>query len=718
MSRIELTEYITENNTNLLKNGKIDGKHKNRLFESMSEKMSVDTANSIFSNAYRILNYLADPNAITQTLSKVLCLGKVQSGKTVFFISSIALSFDNGYDITYLIGGTKTTLKNQNLERVVNEFSSDSDIVLFDIKKTSIEEVEDALHNHKKVILVVLKNSAKKTNLGKMKEFCEYFTHYPSLIIDDEGDEVTPGAPKKKEKVGHGGRVHDYLENILDKVRVCTYLSVTATPQANLLLSTWDSISPDYCVLVKPGNGYTGGDAFHDVYQNHHTIEISDTEDFEASIPDSFKQALLFFIFACCIKKSTGDNHHYSMLVHPSSLTAIQTVVKYKINSYIYSVIEILSSSANISYEPTIAELFKHYNNYLNEYPNEKLDFKSVISSLPDVISNIKVYEFNSVYGREDIKQSAEDTDSYKIFIGGNMLSRGLTIDRLIVSYVYRDSELTSIDTLYQRARWFGYKASYFDVCRVYMTKELKEKFIATVENENDMWNALAAFLLNNVKIKEFPRLFTLNNEKLILTRPSVSKTVEVKRVNPGYTYEKSVLFDDDIVARQHNREVYETFYTKWASCGTDIKYSKNNTQIHKVIDMKFSDFYSDFIERLEFQTNSRYGHQTFKTILDKINENEQEDMISVVLMRYQNHEFRSLDSSGISIKELPQGRDDGNGYVGDKSLPDLMEKLHIQIHLVYHNEGEKEDYLPMLALNNPITKLNVRYVTGDNDYA
>jgi len=46
------------------------------------------------------------------------------------------------------------------------------------------------------------------------------------------------------------------------------------------------------------------------------------------------------------------------------------------------------------------------------------------------------------------------------------------------------------------------------------------------------------------------------------------------------------------------------------------------------------------------------------------------------------------------------------------------MEKLHIQIHLVYHNEGEKEDYLPMLALNNPITKLNVRYVTGDNDYA
>ena len=92
--------------------------------------------------------------------------------------------------------------------------------------------------------------------------------------------------------------------------------------------------------------------------------------------------------------------------------------------------------------------------------------------------------------------------------------------------------------------------------------------------------------------------------------------------------------------------------------------------------------------------------------------------MISVVLMRYQNHEFRSLDLSGISIKELPQGRDDGNGYVGDKSLPDLMEKLHIQIHLVYHNEGEKEDYLPMIALNNPITKLNVRYVTGDNDYA
>lgn len=718
MSKIEFTEYINDNDSNLLKDGKIDGKHKSRLFDTMSKSMGEEATNSIFSNSYKLLRYLANPKSDEQTLSKILCLGKVQSGKTAFFISALSLAFDNGYDIAYLIGGTKTTLKDQNYERATEEFIKDDDIVLFDMKKVSIEDVQRSLDEKKKVIIVVLKNSAEKTNLGKMGKFCEHFTNIPSLIIDDEGDEVTPGAPKRKQKTGHGGKVHDSFEDILKLIKICSYLSVTATPQANLLLSTWDSVSPDYCVLVQPGKGYTGGNAFHDVYDNHHTIEISDADDFSDSIPDSFKEALFFFVLACCLKKSVGDDHYYSMLVHPSSLTIIHSEIKRKINDYINTVVEDLSDSTNISFESTLDELRFQFDKYLNENPDSDLVFEDVIGELPYVLSKIRIYEFNSKYGKDDIKQSADEKEFYKIYVGGNMLSRGLTIDRLIVSYVFRDSNMTAIDTLYQRARWFGYKASYFDVCKVYMTRQLKEKFIATVESENDMWNAINAFLLTNTSIKEFPRLFTLNNETLTLTRPSVSKTIVVTRVNPGYTYEKTVLFDDPLSARKHDREVYKKFFNKWASKGEDKKYSINDTQIHKIINMKYSDFYHDFIEPFEFQINSRYGHRTFEVIMEKINDDEMEDSISVVIMRYKNHELRSLDRSGMGIKELPQGRDDGNKYVGDKVLPDLMDRFHIQIHLVHHDNDNKDDYLPMLALNNPITKLDVRYVTGDNDYA
>ena len=717
-NNVTFTEYIGDYETHLLKEGKIDGVHKTLLYERLKTEHGEETALDIMSNAYKLLQYLSDPESQENSLSKVLCLGKVQSGKTAFFISAISLAFDNGYEIVFLIGGTKTTLKDQNLERAISEFDGDDGIELMDLKKTKIEDVEESIGNGKKVILVVLKNAAEKTNLGKMSKFIEHFSAHPMMVIDDEGDEHTPGAPKKASKLGHGGRVRDKMANILCKPRICTYLSVTATPQANLLLSTFDDLSPDYCVLVNPGKGYTGGNAFHDVYDNPHTVEIRDIDDFEDSIPDTFKSALFFYIMACCLKRSQGIEDYYSMLVHPSSLTAIQTLIRDKIDDYIQHIIRNLSDTSNISYESTLGELAKQYNEYLSYYPYSDLSLENIVKELPYVLPRIKTYEFNYNYGKEDIKASAEEKEYYKIFIGGNMLSRGLTIDNLIVSYVFRDSKNTSIDTLYQRARWFGYKKKYFDVCRVYMTRTLKEKFIATVESENDMWNAINSFLLTETSVKALPRIFTLNNDSLTLTRPSVSGTVVVSRVNPGYSYDKTVVFEDQRESRKNNRGVYEAFINKWGSVGEDVAFDTSGEQTHKLIELEYTDFYDDFIDKLDFQLNSKYGKKTFETLGERIESGEMESKIKVVIMRYKQHQLRSLDKTEMGIRELPQGRNDGTNYDGDKLLPGLMDEFHVQIHLVYHSKETKEDYLPMLAINNPITKLNVRYVTGDNEYA
>lgn len=719
MDKVILTENIYEHETFLLTDCKIDGKHKVRLFNKMEKDLGRETTESIFSNAYKLLNYLSSPYAEEKSLSKVLCLGKVQSGKTAFFIASTALAFDNNYQLVYLIGGTKTTLKDQNLERAIEEFVDDEDIVLYDFKKTNISSVETDLKNGKKVILVVLKNPSEKTNLGKMKEFTDYFTNVPSLIIDDEGDEHTPGAPKRRTKVGHGGRVHDRFESILNSLHTCTYLSVTATPQANLLLSTIDSMSPDFCVLVNPGKGYTGGNAFHDVINNPHTIEIRDADDFVDSIPDTFKNALFFYIVGCCIKRCINDDKYYSMLVHPSSLTAIQTEIKWKIDNYIERIISNLSDTVNVSYQATLEELYDQYNEYNIINPDFNLSFEDITKELPNVLNKIKIYEFNYNYGKEDIKASASEKEYYKIYVGGNMLSRGLTIDNLTVSYIFRDSKITAIDSLYQRARWFGYKKNYFDICRVYMTRELKQKFIATVESENDMWNTINSFLLTNTSIRLFPRVFTLNNDSLTLTRPSVSKTIVIKRINPGYTYDKTVFFDDPVTERKYDREVFEAFMKKWDHLFNDVKYgTPDSKQIHKIASMKYSDFLNDFIRPFHFQINSRYGQGVFESINEKIEDGTMDDNITVVVMRYKQREKRSLDASGMSILELPQGRNDGTEYEGDAYLTDLQDKFYVQIHLVYHEDNSYDDYLPMIAMNNPITSMDIRYVTGDNEYA
>ncbi len=70
------------------------------------------------------------------------------------------------------------------------------------------------------------------------------------------------------------------------------------------------------------------------------------------------------------------------------------------------------------------------------------------------------------------------------IAIGGDKLSRGLTLEGLTVSYFLRASKM--YDSLMQMGRWFGYRPGYVDLCRIYMTPDLRLWFrhVATAAEE------------------------------------------------------------------------------------------------------------------------------------------------------------------------------------------------------------------------------------------
>ena len=57
------------------------------------------------------------------------------------------------------------------------------------------------------------------------------------------------------------------------------------------------------------------------------------------------------------------------------------------------------------------------------------------------------------------------------IVIGGDKLSRGLTLEGLTISYFLRSAKMPMYDTLMQMGRWFGYRGHYEDLCRIYTTK-------------------------------------------------------------------------------------------------------------------------------------------------------------------------------------------------------------------------------------------------------
>ena len=132
---------------------------------------------------------------------------------------------------------------------------------------------------------------------------------------------------------------------------------------------------------------------------------------------------------------------------------------------------------------------------------------------------------------------------------------------------------------------------------------------------------------------------------------------------------------------------------------------------------MKYSDFLTEFLLNYEYPEGRKLGKQSFKRILDKITTGEIEDSIKVIVMRYKIKQQRSLIEGVKAIKELPQSWDLKTGYSGDRQLTGLSSEFHIQLHLVYFEKGKEDQYIPMLAFNNPITDFTARYVTGDNYY-
>lgn len=721
---IVVTEVIDDGLNNYIKAPILDGYNVTKYRELLMLEETEETIGHILSNAYQAISYFKNPinDEFPQMPSKILCLGKVQSGKTSFFLATIALAFDNGYDIAYILGGTKLKLKQQNFDRVVSSFSNNQKIKIFDVNSTFNEDVYSLISKGYKIILVILKNAAENTNLGKLKQFSNIYNKIPAVIIDDEGDEFTPGAEKSKKKNNKAGRTHDKIVEIITAFNTCTFLSITATPQANLLVSTYDGISPNRLVLIQPGKGYTGGHAFFDTKDNPHVRVINDKDDFIDSIPDTFKEALYFFIFGCCLKRSIGDKKSFSMLVHPSSFNKIQNVVANRVENFLStSIIPAIRNSNSIQFDDLVIEIKNAYETYVKYNGMPSVSFEHIISELSNTINNLKIQIINY-----ENSGDLDDKDYlYKIKVGGNMLGRGLTIDRLIVSYIYRDSKEAQVDTMYQRCRWFGYKIKYFDICKVFMTSELQSKFMAIVSNEDHMWNSMEAFLNTQINLKKFKRIFLLENDKLVLTRRSVSNTITLKVISSGNKADECIDLTED--EKQHNRDVYNAFCEKYKIFGTlvDFDSSQNHSQRHLLLNINFIDFYNDFLSQIIFGYGSQFNASVFQVIVDKIKNDKYSSKIIVMLMRYGKGESRSpSDGTMMNISRLFQGRNDGTNFTGDRYPIDIngidySKVPFFQIHMVdiYHKEPILDDSIPLISYNNPLTSEVIKMVTGDNVY-
>src|SRR5690606_34531528 len=88
-----------------------------------------------------------------------------------------------------------------------------------------------------------------------------------------------------------------------------------------------------------------------------------------------------------------------------------------------------------------------------------------------------------------EISQAHDKLKFHKIFIGGDLLQRGLTFKNLVTTYFTRWPKKGNMDTVTQRARWLGYRAKFFDLCLIFTTFDIMMEYSRLSEIENDLWD-------------------------------------------------------------------------------------------------------------------------------------------------------------------------------------------------------------------------------------
>jgi hypothetical protein len=329
------------------------------------------------------------------------------------------------------------------------------------------------------------------------------------LLIDDEADNASINISNDPERQSS---INGWITQILNLFGKNAYVGYTATPFANIFIPLDDqNLFPrNFIKNIPAPSNYIGPEkvfGFSPLEEASNTVlpilnRINDYSGFvpdrhkkddqlPSSLPESLKRAIRCFIITCAIRRLRGQTTvHNSMLIHVSRFMRWQDHIAELVSKqFIYYRRGIDQNDAVILDE--LKSTFEQDDNGFKSYVSVS---KQILDSeLKNLDSQIQVHKWSEVLqhlndaaSRIEVKSihggSGEALDYFDhknglsvIAVGGNKLSRGLTLEGLSVSYYLRASRM--YDTLMQMGRWFGYRGGYVDLCRLFTSRELNEWF-------------------------------------------------------------------------------------------------------------------------------------------------------------------------------------------------------------------------------------------------
>lgn len=663
------------------------------------------------------------------------------------FTTLTALAKDNDYQIIVVIAGISTSLVDQSTKRLEKDLRLNDryDRKWLGVKKnptntsTDRDDISTVLKEWKNptfpederrtVLITVMKNTKHLQNLIDVFTTLD-LRKVPVLIIDDEGDQASLNT-KARQNAMRGLTEEELTEQDLSTIyrRIIklkellphhTFVQYTATPQANLFINILDILSPNFIQLLTPGGAYTGGQTFFiDMLNLVRPIPIEDisTDDEPLdSPPQTLIDALQLFFLGVAAGKIKRDTRNRSMMIHPSRLQNDQAQFNIWVNSIKERFVMTLQNEDD--------DLDKI--NLIREFEKAYQDLKRTVQDLPSfenllgnklktdrlehAISSTKIELVNSQQGKTPLI-NWKDHYSF-ILVGGQSLDRGFTIEGLTVTYMPRSLGVGTVDTIQQRARFFGYKRGYLGFCRIYLDKQTIDAYRHYVEHEEDLRKNLTENNLANRHLNDWEREAILERAYQLARKNVFSN--EFERFDLSNEWFKIAAPHDLQNIIESNRKVTEGFINELRSFWQEDNGHARRTedQKHLVCEIDLQKALDDFIMKLKFTRGSDSGEFTsLKSVILRYLETQNNAKATIYLMTRGKARKRTLnkkDSVDMFQGEQPTKStanfQKGEQYPGDRKIKDF-DNLTIQIHnlnLVNEDTGEVFENVYSIAVCIP----------------
>lgn len=379
-------------------------------------------------------------------------------------------------------------------------------------------------------LLVVKKQGKVLQNLNQwIKRLPDESRAAPLLVIDDEADQASvdtgdqPLLPDGTFDEDYDPkRINGEIRKLLNAFERSAYVAYTATPFANILMHDErraqdygaDLFPATFIVSLTPPDDYFGPVAVfgtndegdddslplirhvdqtgEDWIRDRHDKTLVPRFDGQDSIPPSLERAIDAFLLACASRAARGQGcEHNSMLVHVSRFVDVHQIVHRQVEAYLVNTRALISGGDRETinrlhlmwvedFELTASKLLPT----VFGRQTVQSSWQQVLDCLADSSDKIQVILANGKSKNDIDYDSYKETGRSVIAVGGDKLSRGLTLEGLTVSYFLRIAR--QYDSLLQMGRWFGYRRGFADVCRLYTTPDMEDWFthVSTANKE------------------------------------------------------------------------------------------------------------------------------------------------------------------------------------------------------------------------------------------